>query len=64
MTKHFVHIKCPYCGNDNVVMVDPDQREPIIVLCDIDESPGCDRYFAARVDWTPSVRVFEMREAQ
>ena len=36
---------CPYCGHQNRLKVKIDEYSPIIILCDIDDGPGCDRYF-------------------
>lgn len=41
-------IECPYCGNKQRHTI-PSTERPFVVLCDTDDSPGCDRYFVARV---------------
>lgn len=45
-----IKVTCPYCGNEFWQMVelhDIGISRPMIILCDIEETPGCDRYFAA-----------------
>ena len=63
--QHFeaVWVTCPYCNNRAVYMLDRDARGPQIILCDIDESPGCDRYFAIEVTWHPKVQTYRMAVA-
>lgn len=40
-------VKCPYCGLENVIIINPENLiEEQVVVCDHEEG-GCDRYFAA-----------------
>ena len=63
-TKSFeaVFVTCPYCGNRTVYYMDRDTLGPQVILCDIDDSPGCDRYFAVHVKWQPNVTTFRLQE--
>lgn len=47
-----VEVVCPYCGVINTFSLTPGRR---MVLCDIEEIPGCDEYFM--VDWRPVPQV-------
>lgn len=40
-------VKCPYCGYENNIEINPENRaQNQIVLCDY-EGGGCDKYFVA-----------------
>jgi len=59
----FVKAKCPYCGNINQVTVNPrGELSPVVVLCDIEDSNGCDNYFAITVIFRPDVTVYAMKQ--
>ena len=48
--KVVVGVTCPYCGHkDSVVATEDNTRRPIVILCDIENGPGCDRYYVARI---------------
>jgi hypothetical protein len=47
---------CPYCGHVSYVYVEPgDRSSPLVVLCNIDEGPGCDEYFVVEFEFHPRV---------
>lgn len=42
-----VKVKCPYCGFENSIEINPENIiEEQIIRCDCEDG-GCDRYFAA-----------------
>lgn len=47
-----VSVQCPYCGVRQVHELTRSVR-PQVVLCDIEEVPGCDRYFAVTLTMIP-----------
>lgn len=47
-TSNKVEIVCPYCGNAAYYSA-VFGAHPFVVLCDADNSNGCDRYFVAKV---------------
>ena len=58
-------VSCPYCGHVNTVRIcRDDELRPIVILCDIEEGPGCDRFFAAQIAFRPSIEVFSLEPAQ
>ena len=60
-----VELECPYCANKFVKWVKFSQDSTpikLVVLCDIDDTPGCDRYFAVIVKVKPMVEIFKMVE--
>ena len=48
-----VIVKCPYCGNENHIGLNPD-NQPVsrLVYCDIEDSQGCDQQFIADIKFT------------
>jgi hypothetical protein len=43
-----LEITCPYCGNKFRQRFEVElhpYRQDVTTLCDIDETPGCDKYF-------------------
>lgn len=59
---HRIRVKCPYCGYENTVVPVPDNIRPFVVLCDIDDGPGCDRYFAVEIKFKPVVSTYRIIE--
>ena len=59
-----VRIKCPYCDNkfDRWVKFSDNNLQKLVVSCDIDDTPGCDRYFAVIVKVKPVIETFKMVE--
>ena len=57
-----VAIQCPYCGNLNKRYLGLSDTRPIVMLCDVNDSPGCDRYFVAQMSWRPAVRTYAIDE--
>ena len=56
-----VELQCPYCGVVSHYIYDADNWfRPQIFLCDTEDAPGCDRYFAATISFKPVVRYFSM----
>ena len=53
----YAKFPCPYCGHENGQYSSVTQyRRPTVILCDIENGPGCDRYFVARIKhWTPEI---------
>ena len=59
----FVNVECPYCGRKNVETVELNELAPRVILCGEDmDRQGCDRYFAALIKFTPSVKTYKMEE--
>ena len=56
-----VRIVCPYCGNEAVYFVKEGKQ---IILCDIEDTPGCDRYFVADMRFVPKVKLYAMVEQE
>lgn len=54
-----ITMTCPYCGNIFSHRVDLHKLtvRPVIVLCDIEETNGCDRYFAATIQLKAHVQT-------
>jgi hypothetical protein len=52
-----VELICPYCGNKTIYRL-KDHPRPQIVLCDIDDSPGCGEYFAVGIVMVPEVTYY------
>ena len=49
-------VKCPYCGTEQRVMIRrEEENHPKLVLCDIEDVPGCDRWFAVLILFEPIV---------
>ena len=56
-----VEVKCPYCKV--VQNVDTDMFEhvdcrPAVIECNVEEYPGCGRWFALKVSWKPIVTTY------
>lgn len=63
MTTDFrlVTVLCPYCGHDNRIRVHTsEENSPRVALCEIEDGPGCDRYFAVEVSFSPTVKTFTL----
>ena len=58
--KEFVYIICPYCGVRQKHFL--KRGGPQIVLCDCENAPGCDRYFAVSLTMIPKVSYFSVNE--
>ena len=66
MTTDFrlVTVACPYCGHDNRIRVHTsEENRPMTVLCEIEDGPGCDRYFVIEVSFRATVKTFTIQEA-
>lgn len=58
-----VTVKCPYCGHDNKISLHRgEELRPKVVLCDVEDGPGCDRYFAAEVRFVTKVKIYTLEE--
>lgn len=46
-----ITMNCPYCGNIFTYRIDLHKigHRPVVVLCDTEETNGCDRYFVATI---------------
>ena len=53
-------ITCPYCGQRQAMALLPGR--PDVVLCDTEDVPGCDRYFAVEATLRVSTVVYTMRQ--
>jgi len=52
---------CPYCGHGTRIVVhEYEENRPKVVLCEVEDGPGCDRYFAAQVTFVPQTKTFTM----
>ena len=62
--KIFYQVTCPYCGQSQkkVISMNPQASKMKVVLCDIEDVPGCDRYFAVNVSLKPVVNTYSMEE--
>lgn len=58
-TNDKAEVECPYCGNKQRQPI-PFSTRPFVVLCDIDNSAGCDRYFVAKVALFATVTAMEI----
>lgn len=56
-----VWLICPYCGVRQMHYLERD-RGPQVVLCDCENYPGCDRYFAVRLRMIPKLEYYSMNE--
>ena len=59
-----IRIKCPYCGVEAIYYIERETHGPQVILCDIDNAPGCDRYFAVEVNWYPRITTYALTEPE
>jgi len=52
---------CPYCGTRQSHHL-ARTTSPQVILCDCENAPGCDRYFAVKLRMKPVVEYFAMNE--
>ena len=60
--REYVTLICPYCGTRQSHYLER-KIGPQIVLCDIDDVPGCDRYFAVTLRVVHKIEYYAMNEA-
>jgi len=56
-----VYVICPYCGTRQRTRLERMTR-PQIVLCDCEDYPGCDRWFAVRLQMVPRLQYYAVDE--
>ena len=56
----WVWVICPYCGVRQKAWL--ERGGPQVVLCDCEDFPGCDRYFAVTVTMKPILEYFALNE--
>ena len=59
--QEFVHLICPYCGTRQTQYL-KRFTSPQVILCDCENAPGCDRYFAVTLRMKPVVEYYAMNE--
>lgn len=61
----WVDVQCPYCSNVNGMYYQPGKDHKMqIVLCDIENSDGCDRYFVAEIAIKAEVSAYAIDKEQ
>jgi len=55
-----VKIVCPYCGHPNYIRFRLTDSRMQLILCDIDDGPGCDRHFVADIALEPKVATYRI----
>ena len=56
-----VYLICPYCGVRQAHYLERVSRIQII-LCDCEDYPGCDRWFAVRLLMVPRLQYYAVNE--
>jgi hypothetical protein len=59
----FVYVTCPYCGTRNRIHISEIQSNKHVALCDIEDVPGCDEYFAFDIRIKYETAVYKMVQA-
>lgn len=62
--KYPIQVKCPYCGQEQTFFETPTfgRARPRVVLCDVENVPGCDRYFVVQVTFDTTVVAWPIGE--
>ena len=55
--RELVVVDCPYCGTEQRVGL-KRSVVPQVVLCDIEDVPGCDQYFGVTLYMEPVLEYF------
>jgi len=59
MSDLFAKCKCPYCGHITAVYLKKEETyRPFLVLCEIEEGPGCDRYYIVKARVSVTTKSF------
>ena len=56
----WVYVICPYCGTRQKQWL--ERGGPQVVLCDCENVPGCDRYFAVTLTMKPVVEYYALND--
>jgi len=61
----WINYRCPYCGTRQHLVMDlpaPYDSTPIVVRCDCEDYPGCDRALALRIETRAIVTAYPLPE--
>lgn len=54
-----ITVICPYCAQANRIRIRlQEYYQPMVISCDIDEVPGCDRWFVVQPHMTYTATVY------
>lgn len=56
-----IKAKCPYCGNLAEYAVSEGFN---VLACDIEDTDGCDKYFAVKVSFRIEHQTFELKKTK